>query len=28
MLNHDIDQIATFDGGFDRIEGMTRLPIR
>ena len=27
MLNHDIDQIATFDGGFDRIEGMTRLPI-
>ena len=28
MLNHDIDQIATFDAGFDRIEGMTRLPIR
>jgi predicted nucleic acid-binding protein len=28
MLNHDLDQIATFDGGFDRIEGVTRLPIR
>lgn len=28
MLNHDIDQIATFDGGFDRIGGLTRLPIR
>jgi predicted nucleic acid-binding protein len=28
MLNHDLDQIATFDGGFDRIEGVTRLPIQ
>jgi predicted nucleic acid-binding protein len=28
MLNHDLHQIATFDGGFDRIEGVTRLPIR
>ena len=28
MLNHDIGQIATFDEGFDRIAGMTRLPIR
>lgn len=28
MLNHDIDQIATFDGAFDRIEGLTRLAIR
>ena len=28
MLNHDLDQIATFDGGFDRIQGVTRLPIR
>jgi predicted nucleic acid-binding protein len=27
MLNHDLDQIATFDGGFDRIEGVTRLPV-
>ncbi|MGB7217828.1 MAG: type II toxin-antitoxin system VapC family toxin [Vicinamibacterales bacterium] len=27
MLNHDIDQIATFDEGFDRIDGITRLPI-
>jgi predicted nucleic acid-binding protein len=28
MLNHDLDQIATFDAGFDRIEGMTRVPIQ
>ena len=28
MLNHDIAQIATFDEGFDRIEGLARVPIR
>jgi predicted nucleic acid-binding protein len=28
MLNHDIDRIATFDEGFDRIKGITRVPLR
>ncbi len=28
MLNHDIDRIATFDEGFDRIKGITRVTIR
>ena len=28
MLNHDIAEIATFDQGFDRIEGISRLPLR
>ena len=28
MLNHDIAQVATFDEGFDRIEGIARVPIR
>lgn len=27
MLNHDIRQIATFDEGFDRIDGITRVPL-
>ena len=25
MLNHDIVQIATFDEGFDRVDGVTRI---
>jgi predicted nucleic acid-binding protein len=25
MLNHDITEIATFDEGFDRIDGVTRI---
>jgi predicted nucleic acid-binding protein len=28
MLNHDLDEIATFDEGFDRIDGVRRLPIQ
>lgn len=28
MLNHDVSQIATFDEGFDRIEGVERLTLR
>jgi uncharacterized protein len=27
MLNHDITDIASFDDGFDRIRGVTRVPI-
>jgi predicted nucleic acid-binding protein len=28
MLNHDIDRVATFDEGFDRIKGITRVTIQ
>jgi len=28
MLNHDIEEIATFDEGFDRVPGVRRLPLR
>jgi predicted nucleic acid-binding protein len=28
MLNHDVVHIATFDEGFDRIEGVERLALR
>lgn len=28
MLNHDITEIATFDEGFDRIPGVTRVSLR
>jgi predicted nucleic acid-binding protein len=28
MLNHDIEDIATFDDGFDRVPGIRRLPLR
>ena len=28
MLNHDIEDIATFDGGFDAIPGMRRFALR
>lgn len=28
MLNHDLSDIATFDEGFDRIEGIERVPLR
>jgi len=28
MLNHDVSHIATFDEGFDRIEGVERLTLR
>lgn len=27
MLNHDVGEIATFDSGFDRIDGITRVPL-
>jgi uncharacterized protein len=28
MLNQDVREIATFDEGFDRIEGVERVPLR
>ena len=28
MLNHDVEEIATFDEGFDRIEGVARADLR
>jgi predicted nucleic acid-binding protein len=28
MLNHDISEIATFDEGFDALDGITRVPLR
>ena len=28
MLNHDISEIATFDEGFDALDGITRLALR
>lgn len=28
MLNHDVTQIATFDEGFDRVTGVSRVPMR
>jgi uncharacterized protein len=28
MLNHDVVEIATFDEAFDRIDGVSRLPLR
>ena len=28
MLNHSVTQVATFDEGFDRIEGLTRTSLR
>lgn len=27
MLNNDVTRIATFDGGFDRLKGIERLPL-
>ncbi len=27
MLNHEINEIATFDRGFDDVPGMTRIPL-
>jgi predicted nucleic acid-binding protein len=27
MLNHDMTSIATFDRGFDQIDGITRMPL-
>lgn len=27
MLNHDVTDVATFDRAFDRIEGITRVPL-
>ena len=27
MLNHDVTEIATFDSGFDRIDGVARVPL-
>ncbi len=27
MLNHEVRQIATFDTGFDRVEGIGRVPL-
>ena len=28
MLNHDISEIASFDGGFDAVDGVTRVALR
>ena len=27
MLNNDVTKIASFDGGFDQVKGVERLPL-
>ena len=27
MLNHDVKSVASFDGGFDHVKGIERLPL-